>query len=325
MSKRPFPQEDLNRDLGLGGIMSQQKRLRLLNRDGSFNVGRSRTLWSRFTSYHALLTMSWSRFIGVIICGYLLANLVFAAIYVLCGPGTLQSSAESNLHSRFLQAFFFSVHTFSTIGYGNTVPIGVLANVMVTVESLTSLLGFAIATGLVFSRFSRPVARIMFSNVAVIAPYQGITAFEFRIVNTGVNQIIELGARVLFSRFEEKEGVPLRRYYPLNLERDKVAFFPLVWTVVHPIDLNSPLYGATQKELIESEAEFLVLLTGTDETFSQTVHARSSYRSDEIVWNAKFVNVYSGADSGLTVDFDSFHRVEKVATAAPSFTAPTPF
>src|SRR5690349_952625 len=188
---------DLSGNLGLAGTMSQQKRLRLLNRDGSFNVGRKRTLWSRFTSYHALLTMPWSRFITVVICGYLLANLLFATVYVLCGPGTLQSSAESNLHSRFLQAFFFSVHTFSTIGYGNTVPVGVLANVIVTIESVTSLLGFALATGLVFSRFSRPVARVMFSNVAVIAPYNGITAFEFRIVNTGVNQIIELGARVL--------------------------------------------------------------------------------------------------------------------------------
>lgn len=325
MSKRPSAQEDLSRDLGLGGVMSQQKRLRLLNRDGSFNVGRKRTLWSRFTSYHALLTMSWSRFIVVIICGYLLANLIFAAVYVLCGPGTLLSSAESSLHSRFLQAFFFSVHTFATIGYGNTIPVGVLANIVVTIESLTSILGFAIATGLVFSRFSRPVAKIMFSNLAVIAPYNEITAFQFRIANTGANQIIELGARVLFSRFEEKDGVPLRRYYPLNLERDRVAFFPLAWTVVHPIDINSPLYGATQKDLIKTEAELLILLTGTDETFSQTVHARSSYRADEIVWNAKFVNVYSGSDSGLAVDFDRLHQVEKIATAAPSFTAPTPF
>src|SRR5437868_3716385 len=158
-SRRASSQEEPNRDLGFGSIMSQQKRLRLLNRDGSFNVGRKRTLWSRFTSYHALLTMSWSRFIILIICGYLLANFVFAVIYVLCGPGTLQSSAESNLHSRFFQAFFFSVHTFSTIGYGNTVPVGLLANVIVTIESLTSLLGFALATGLVFSRFSRPVAK----------------------------------------------------------------------------------------------------------------------------------------------------------------------
>lgn len=317
--------EDLNRDFGLGGIMSQQKQLRLLNRDGSFNVGRKRTLWSRCTSYHALLTMPWSRFIAVIICGYLLANLLFAVVYVLCGPGTLQSSAESNLHSRFLQAFFFSVETFSTIGYGNTVPVGVLANIIVTIESLTSLLGFALATGLVFSRFSRPVARIMFSDVAVIAPYNGITAFEFRLANTGSNQILELGARVLFSRFEEKDGVPLRRYYPLNLERDRVAFFPLAWTVVHPIDHNSPLYGATQKDLLAAEAEFLVLLTGTDETFSQTVHARSSYRGEEIVWNAKFVHVYSGSGGVLAVNFDRFHEVEKLATAAPSFTAPIPF
>ena len=184
-------------------------------------------------------------------------------------------------------------------------------------ESLFGLLGFALATGLLFARFSRPTAKILFSDTALVAPYNDITAFEFRIINARNNQLIELRARVLFSRFENVNGNRIRKYHELTLERHKVVFFPLSWTIVHPIDENSPMYGATQEELLTNNAEFLILLTGIDETFSQTVHARSSYRADEVVWGARFSNLYIQDHDGhiLGVDMNRFHRFERVQLA----------
>src|SRR4029077_3393280 len=148
----------------------------------------------------------------------------------------------------------FSVHTFATIGYGNIVPAGLAANIVVAVESLVGLLGFALATGLLFARFSRPTAKIVFSDAAAVAPYNGITAFEFRIINSRNNQIIELGARVLLSKFENVDGNRIRKYHQLRLERERVVFFPLSWTIVHPIDEDSPMKGLTQDDLIASDS-----------------------------------------------------------------------
>src|SRR5260370_29595394 len=151
------------------------------------------------------------------------------------------------------------------------------ANALVTVESYLGLLGLALATGILFARFSRPTAKIIFSKNAVIAPYRNITAFMFRVINSRKNQLIEVGARVIMGRFEIMDGKMTRKFYELPLERQKVVFFPLSWTVVHPIDEKSPLYGWNENMLKESGAEFLILLTGIDETFSEQVHSRSSY------------------------------------------------
>ena len=309
--------EERDRDLGFGSVVSQQRHLRLLNRDGSFNVLRQQGLLDSLGSYYSLIMMSWPRFIGLVIAFYAVTNALFAEMYVLCGPKALQTLGGPDLSSQFLKAFFFSVHTFATIGYGNVVPAGLAANIVVAVESLVGLLGFALATGLLFARFSRPTAKIVFSDEAIVAPYNGITAFEFRIINSRNNQIIELGARVLLSKFTNVDGNRIRKYYPLKLEREKVVFFPLSWTIVHPIDEESPMYGLTQDELIASDSEFLILLTGIDETFSQTVHARSSYRAEEVVFGAKFSNMYVQDEDGhiLGVDMDRFHAIERVQLA----------
>jgi inward rectifier potassium channel len=177
---------------------------------------------------------------------------------------------------------------------------------------LVGLLGFALATGLLFARFSRPTAKIIFSERAVVAPYRGITAFEFRIANARRNQLIEVEAKVLFARFEDSDGNSIRRFYTLALERNKVVFFPLSWTIVHPIDEASPLFGLTAADLTATNAEFLVLLTGIDETFSQTVHARSSYQADEVIWNAKFSSIFKKGGKGntLSIDVRRLHLIE---------------
>ena len=305
--------EERDRDLGFGSVVSQQRQLRLLNRDGSFNVTRRQRFFESFGSYYSLVMMSWPRFVGLVIAFYIVSNALFAEIYVLCGANALLTVSGPPIESPFLRAFFFSVHTFGTIGYGNVIPEGMAANIAVTCESLFGLMGFALITGLLFARFSRPTAKILFSESAIVAPYNGMSAFEFRIINARNNQIIELGARVLLSRFEDVNGTRIRKYHPMRLERERVVFFPLSWTIVHPIDEKSPLYGLTQDELIASDAEFLILLTGIDETFSQTVHARSSYRAEEVVWGARFANMYLQEHNGpiLGVDMNRFHSVER--------------
>ncbi len=307
---------DEDRDLGFGSVVSRENRGRLLNRDGSFSISRTGLgFWAAISPYHSLLSMSWAWFLGLAAALYLVTNALFAAGYVLCGPEALQGIRDTRIHSEFLRAYFFSVQTLATIGYGHVSPSGLEANFLVTIESLVGLLGFALITGMLFARFSRPRAKILFSKSAVIAPYRGITAFEFRIVNQKNNELIELEAKVLFSRVEMFDGRRSRRYYELNLERKKVAFFPLSWTIVHPIDDTSPLRALSDGDLRESEAEFLILLTGIDETFSQTVHARSSYLPDEIVWDARFANMFNPRKrSGpLTVDVTRLHNLERTA------------
>src|SRR5271165_3196143 len=243
----PLSDQDL-RDLGFGAVVSRESQQRLLNRDGSFNVERKGLrFWSSFSAYHAMLTMPGWQFLGIIGASYLVVNALFAFGYLACGPGALGSDTVGMEHHTYLRAFFFSVQTLSTIGYGQVVPIGTAANTLVTLESLVGLLGFAIVTGLLFARFSRPTAKMLFSRHAVIAPYQHITALEFRVANARSNQLIEVSAKVLLSRFEDCEGVRTRRYYPLQLERNSVVFLPLTWTVVHPIDQKSPLHGETEQ------------------------------------------------------------------------------
>ena len=299
------------RDLGFGSVLSQEQGLRLLNRDGTFNVYRKRkSTWRSLFTYHGLLSMPAPAFVAGVTVSYLILNVIFAEAYILCGPHALQGVTVEH---RFWQAFFFSVHTFATIGYGNIVPVGMAANLVVTIESIVGLLCFALATGLIYARFARPTAHVIYSENAIIAPYRGITAFEFRIINGRRNQLINLEAIVILTRFEDKKGVGAleRQFHYLTLERTNVTFFPLAWTIVHPIDESSPLFGWNQEMLLNSRAEFLILLAGTDEVFAQIVHSRSSYAANEVFWGFKFARLFQEGDGVTTIDMKKFHTLEK--------------
>jgi len=303
---------DDNRDLGFGSVVSQESRRRLVNRDGSFNVVRDGLpFWSSLSLYHALLELSWPRFLALAGAGYLLVNALFAGLYLLSGSASLQSMEPFPIANPFLRAFFFSVETFGSIGYGNIAPVGFGAHVTVTIESFVGLTCLAVATGLVFARFSRPTARLLFSRWAIMAPYRDIAAFEFRMVNLRRSQLIEVECKVILSRVEQRDGQPFRNYYGLPLERTRVSFFPAAWTVVHPIDADSPLRGATRESLLAEDAEFIVLLAGYDETFAATVHTRTSYKPQEIVWEARFADVFNHTDvrGGLSIDVSRLHEV----------------
>lgn len=307
----PVDVEREDRDLGFGSVVSQESVQRLLNRDGSFNVSRRGLGFFRsLHAYQALLTMSGAQFSAIMVGSFVLINIVFALAYVALGPEALAGNA--NTGESFWRAFFFSIQTFTTIGYGNVVPVGFAANMLSTVESLVSLFLVALLAGVIFARFSRPTAKIIYSRHAVIAPYRGVTAFQFRVVNARRNEIIELQAKLLFSRFEMTDRGYIRQYYQLALERDRVTFFPLTWTVVHPIDETSPLYGLKRQDLLDSKAEFLILLNGVDEAFAQVVYSRTSYTPDEIAWNARFTSVFTKHPGGkpVAVDLKLFHEIE---------------
>jgi inward rectifier potassium channel len=289
-----FEAEQKRRDLGFGTQINDPDT-RLLNRDGSFNVRRDGgSFWSRLNLFHRLISCSWGRFLWLIVAFYVTLNFIFAGIYELVGVENLQGSDLSSPGNRFMDAFFFSSQTLTTVGYGRIAPVGIWASSVAAVESLIGLMLFALATGLLYGRFSRPVARIKYSDKAVIAPYLDITGFMFRIVNERANQLIDIQVELVMASLEiQPNGKAVRQYKGLNLERNKVNFFPTNWTIVHAITEDSPMFGMSQEKLVEQDTEFLILIRATEDTFNQTVHSRLSYHIKETVFGAKFSPMFS--------------------------------
>ncbi|MDR3698437.1 MAG: ion channel [Candidatus Sulfopaludibacter sp.] len=261
---------------------------RVINQDGSFNVHRRGTTWRDIHPYMYLINMGWVKFFATLVLGYFLANLVFAGIYFALGPDQLSGADSPTAFGRLLNDFFFSSHTLSTVGYGNISPKGIAANSVAAFEALVGVLAFAVATGLLFGRVSRPSARIGFSDQILMAPYQDGTSLQFRVVNRRTNDLMDLDVRMMLMTVETKSGKPSREYNRLKLERDQLVFIPLTWTIVHPIDSESPLFGKTEADLKQQQAELLIVIKAYDDTFSQMVVARHSYRYDEIVWGRRF-------------------------------------
>lgn len=266
---------------------------RVVNPDGSFNVLRRGTNWRDTNPYLHLVSTSWTSFFLWILAAYVIANCLFAFIYYLLGPGDLTGRIDQQTNlNRFLQCFFFSSQTLTTVGFGALAPATPGANVVAAFEAMAGLLGFAVATGLLFGRVARPSARIGFSQRAMIAPYQNGMSFQFRVVNRRANSLLEISATVMLMIVDRENGGSRREFKLLSLERPGVLFLPLTWTVVHPIDEESPLYGKTAQELEALQAEFIVMIKGWDETFSQTVHQRFSYLYSELVWGGKFTPAF---------------------------------
>lgn len=256
--------------------------------------------------YHLLLTIHWVWLIGLICLVYTVLNTGFALLY-LAGGDCLKNAIPNS----FLDAFFFSVQTMATIGYGSIYPNTIYANVIVVIEALVGLSMVALATGLMFARFARPTARILFSQVAVITKHNGLPTLMFRAANERKNTILEakLWAVVLKDEISE-EGSIMRRFHDLKLIRAHSPIFSLTWMAMHIIDEASPLYGLTTETLHEVDAEIIVTLTGVDETFAQPIHARHSFISDEILWNMKFVDIIARLpDGGRSIDYRLFHQI----------------
>ena len=265
---------------------------RIVNKDGEFNIHRVDTKWRDANPYTYLISAPWPTFATIVLVAFIVVNIAFAWIYLSLAPGHIKGAESKDAALQFLNYFFFSAHTLTTVGYGNMYPDGVMANTIAACEALLGLMTFAIATGILFGRFSRPTARFGFSSNMVVAPYRDMTSLQFRVVNRRSSNLIEVEARVTLMTVEVVNGRPARKYAQLDLERTQVLFLPLTWTVVHPIDEKSPLFGKTEKDLEQLQAEVVVMMRGFDETFGQIVYARYSYRFDEILWGVKFAAAF---------------------------------
>ena len=274
-------------DLGFGNKL-QEGSNRFINKDGSFNIRREGM--KILTPYQTLLEISWQRFFVIIVIAYIGINAIFALIFVILGIENLSGYEPNGFVDDFSHAFYFSVQTFTTVGYGSISPFGHIANLVAAFDALAGLISFALATGLFFARFSKPKAMILFSQWGIIAPYQDGWSFQFRIANKRDDKMIDLEAQLVLTWLDLDNG--RRRFAPLELERSKVVLFPLNWTIVHPIDESSPLFEKNMKDLMEMEVEFLVIIKGYDETFADLVHINTSYTCEEIKWGYRFLPMY---------------------------------
>lgn len=256
--------------------------------------------------YHRLLTASWRTLFALVVVAYVGSNALFAAGYLLEGD-----VIENARPGSFSDAFFFSVQTMATIGYGKMAPRTLFANALVAAEALVGLLGLAIVTGLIFAKFSRPTARVLFSRVAVVTRYEGVTSLMFRMANERESQIVEAHLHAVVLRDETTaEGEPVRRAHDLRLRRSRSAAFALTWTAIHPITPGSPLHAEDAASLLAKRSDLVVSLTGFDESLSQSVHARHAYGPGDIRWGARFEDVLGKLPDGRQViDYRKFHDV----------------
>lgn len=284
---------------------------RVIKRDGGLNVQRRGGNWRDYHLYLQLINMRWPAFFAVIVSGYLVTNTLFAIVYWVLGPNEL--TGDGRAYGHFLNCFFFSAHTLTTVGYGSISPIGLASNLLAVTESMVGVLGFAVATGLLFGRISRPSAKIGFSDIMVMAPYQDGVSLQLRVANRRPNDLMEVQAQVMLMTVEDRAGQPMRRYHQLKLEREQVLFLALTWTIVHPIDADSPLAGLTAEDLARAQAEFVVMLKAYDDTFSQTVFSRYSYRHDEVQWGKRFAPAFRVDPKGdMIVELDRLGAVTDV-------------
>lgn len=319
-------QGDQQRDLGLSGRIAQSRQKRIMRADGSLNVVRlGHGFWQSLNVYQHLLTVAWPRFLLYAFAFYAITNVLFAGLYLAAGPGAIQGGEGDSVSARWHNAIFFSVQTIATIGYGQMTPRGTVANSLVALEALTGLMGFALITGILFARFSRPSADVLRSEVALIAPYNGKTGLMFRIANGRSSQLVDIKVAVVYSRMERTEdGRAVRRFQQLALERDRVALLPTQWIIVHPIDDTSPFVNQNQEDILSVDPEIFITLSALDETFSQIVHSRFSYADDDIVHGAKFADLFGTTANGvLTVDLSRLSVFDRVALPARTDVSPS--
>ena len=283
---------DKIRDPGFGEKYNSKTK-RLINTDGSFNVTRVGEKYHVRDVFQWLINLSWLYFGMLLVLFYISINLIFALLYYVLSPNGLDG-IESSI-SFFTNAFFFSLQTFSTVGYGKMHPIGMMSNAIAAVESLVGLVFYAIVTGVLYSRFSRPKARVAFSKNAIIAPYKEGESLQFRLVNQRSTQLMDIHAKAILMLVDQQHH---RQYYRLDLEPSSIQFFPLSWTVVHPITEESPFYNKTPSFYKDTEGEILIFIRGFDETFSQEVHTRTSYLLKDIVCHAKFSPMFETDHDG---------------------------
>jgi inward rectifier potassium channel len=266
-------------------------------------LGHAKDSWR--DGYHYLLTMPLWRFLGVMAAGYFALNAIFGLAYFLVG------GVVGVRPGNYVDDFFFSVETMSTVGYGQLWPQSLAAHLVMALESFVGLLNVAIVTGLLFARFSRPTARVMFSDRAVVTALNGVPTLMLRAANRRRNRIVEAEVSITLVRDTTTlEGTSLRSFETLNTVRGRSPIFALTWQIMHQIDQTSPLFSESLETLMQRRAEIVVVLKGLDETFAQTIHARGSYTPDEIVWGSRLADIFTRDAAGrVVIDYTHFHDI----------------
>lgn len=309
--------EDLGLDRNTGS-----GRQRTINPDGSYNMERKTgRLFGNFFLYHWLLTTSWTNYWLSVLGFYFVMNVLFATAYYITGVNTLNGMQGNDEFTKFVYCFFFSAQSFTTVGYGAINPITEFSNFIATIEAFTGLMTFALATGTLYGRFSKPVSRIKYSPNIIIAPFRDMTGMQFMIANELNTSLMEMEARVNLSWSEEDtdpqtgelNGKTIRRFQQVKLEIDKIMMFPTNWVINHPIDEESALYGKTLQEIQQMDFEIYILIKGFDDVFSQTIYSRHSYMANQFVWGAKFKRPFHINDHGrMVMDLTKVGEYDKV-------------
>jgi inward rectifier potassium channel len=299
--KRINPSSKINNDTGFGTNASDYGG-RFINRDGSFNLRKEgMPFWERFSIYHRMLNLPRWKFITLIICFFLAINVAYTIIYLLIGTDGFTGMLATTNWQKVKEVYFFSTETFTTVGYGRVNPVGDGVNFVASIEAMSGFLSFAVATGLLYGRFSKPRSYLVFSDFALIAPYQDKTALMFRFASYKDNHIltnVEIKVNVGLQVEENEKHV--YKFFDLHLERSRVDSLPMNWTVVHPIDEDSPFAGFTEEDMKLSDVELYVLVRGFDDVYSTVVLQRTSYTYEEIKFNKKFRPMYRESDDGKT-------------------------
>ncbi len=284
---------------------------RLINSDGTFNITKKGRLVHNL--YEQLIEMSWTGFYVRLTSFYFAVNAFFALILLANGISHIKGVVEGSTVDNFFQALFFSIQTFTTVGYGGLTPSGFFTNIIASFIAFSGLFTFALATGLFFARFSRPLSHLLFSkNMLITENRSGERSLQFRVANGTKSQLIDAEARVTLTWLEEIDGIRRRKFQRLDLEIEKIFMFPLNWTLVHTIDKNSPIQNQNIESLIDHHMEVLILIRAYDETYHHYVHTKKSYGWEDIVEDQKFVTMYE------TNENETFLYLDKISDTMPS-------
>lgn len=297
------------------GTNSNLEGNRLTNKDGSVNLEKTGLpFWETISLYHTLLRIPRGKFLFIIFLFYTTLNIIFATLYLFIGVAHLKgvSFEKAGAMTGFLQAFFFSSQTLTTVGYGHISPEGLGANIIASIESFLGILSFAVVTGLLYGRFTRPKAYLLFSNNALVAPYKEGKGIMVRVASYKNNHLTDVEAQVNVGLLVNEEGATFRRFFLLPLEISKINSLALNWTLVHPINEESPLYGMTEAQIKDADAEMIVFIKAFDDHFSNIVQQRTSYTYREVVYGAKFLPMFRRADDKSTtiLELDKINAFE---------------
>ena len=318
LRKNINPSSKINNDTGFGSNASGYGG-RFINRDGSFNLRREGAhFWDRFNIYQVMISLPLWKFISAIFVFFVLINLAFTSIYFWLGPEQLTGVLANTPWGKFKDLYFFSTQTFTTVGYGRINPIGDGANIVASLEALSGLLSFALATGLIYGKFSRPRAHLVFSDHALISPYRDGTGLMFRFACYKERHAltdVEVQVNLALLVQEKEKGEPVYKFYDLPLERKKIENMPMNWTVVHQINGASPLLGLTEEDMKTADVELYIHVRGFDDVYSNVVLKRTSYTYEEIKFNRKFVPMYRESENGKTTILELQKLNQSVAVA----------